>query len=247
MAMPRWLPAVVLLAVPACADPPPAGTGFVNRVHTDADGESKYVLFVPRDYQTAGAAPVILFLHGANATGTDGLSPAKGALAEVVRAKQATFGFFVVFPQAGHEEVPIPERWSPDKPDGKRALAILAEVEREFGTDPKRVYVTGLSMGGYGTWAMAAKHPERWAAAVPICGGGDPAWAGKLKSVPIWCFHGDADTIIPVGQSREMIAAVRAAGGTPTYTEYPGVAHACWDRAYGTPGLFDWFLEHRGQ
>jgi predicted peptidase len=94
--------------------------------------------------------------------------------------------------------------WSGQEPEGKRALAMLAEVENEFRVDPERVYLTGLSMGGFGTWSLAAAHPDRWAAIVPICGGGDPRAADKIKQLPCWCFHGDADTAVPIGRSRQM-------------------------------------------
>jgi predicted peptidase len=134
--------------------------------------------------------------------------------------------------------------WNAGGPEGKRAIAILDEVLQSYKTDKKRVYLTGLSMGGYGTWSLAAAHPERWAAIAPICGGGNPATAVKFKDVPCWCFHGDADPTVSVEKSREMIKALKAAGGSPRYDEYPGVNHNSWDRAYGNPELYTWFLKH---
>jgi predicted peptidase len=110
--------------------------------------------------------------------------------------------------------------------------------------DTTRVYLTGISMGGEGTWSLAAAHPRRWAAIVSICGGGDPKNAPPIKDIPCWCFQGDADKGV-VGQSRIMIKALGDAGGRPLYHEYPGVGHNCWDRAYATPDLYEWLLEQK--
>src|SRR5207244_10261474 len=139
-----------------------------------------------------------------------------------------------------------PHNWRADGPDAQRALAMLEEVQKHYKIDAKRLYLTGLSMGGYGTWSLAEKYPERWAAIVPICGGGDPVQATSIKDIPCWCFHGDADPRVPVERSREMIEALKAAGGHPKYTEYPGVAHNSWEKAYATPELYKWLLkQHR--
>src|SRR5206468_3124323 len=113
---------------------------------------------------------------------------------------------------------------------------------KEYKVDPKRVYLTGLSMGGYGTWSLATAYPDRWAAIVPVCGAGNPEKAYRLKHVPCWCFHGDDDKAVPVRRSRDMILALKLAGGQPRYDEYAGVGHNSWDQAYGTPELYDWLL-----
>ena len=113
-------------------------------------------------------------------------------------------------------------------------------MKKDYVVDTKRVYLTGLSMGGEGTWSLAAAHPDRWAAIVPICGGGDLRTAAKIKDIPCWCFHGDADKMIRVQLSRDMIGALRKAGGRPLYHEYPGVGHNCWDRTYAMPDLYEW-------
>jgi predicted peptidase len=132
-----------------------------------------------------------------------------------------------------------------DSPDAQRALSILAEVQKSYKVDPKRIYLTGLSMGGFGTWSLATKYPDRWAAIVPICGRGDPKQAEKIKDLPCWCFHGDADPVVKVEGSRAMIKALKAAGGKPKYDEYPGVGHNSWDRAYGNEELYKWFLAQK--
>jgi predicted peptidase len=211
--------------------------GFLERVYKGADGsEAKYAIFVPHDYKGDKPYPVILFLHGAGATGTDGKRQVSG-IAAYIRRNEQTFPCLVVFPQSQKRT------WRADSEDGKRALAILAGVEKQYKADTKRVYLTGLSMGGFGTWSLAAAHPEKWAALVPICGGGDPKQADKIKHIPCWCFHGEADPTVKVDRSRDMIKALKATGGDPKYTEYPGVGHNSWTNAYATKELYEWLLK----
>jgi predicted peptidase len=214
--------------------------GFLDRIHKDAAGhEAKYVIFVPHAYDGEQAFPLIFFLHGHGESGADGKKQAKVGLGSAIRKQENTFPFIVVFPQSQKYT------WKTDSEDTRRALDILAEVEKEFRVDPRRVYLTGLSMGGYGTWGLAAKYPERWAAIVPICGGGRTDSAAAIKNIPCWCFHGAADPTVPVANSRKMIAAMKEAGGAPKYTEYPGVKHNSWDKAYATKELYEWLLEQR--
>jgi predicted peptidase len=212
-------------------------TGFVDKVFKGKDGDVKYIVFVPKDYKGDKEYPVILFLHGAGESGTDGKKQAAIGLGKAIRKKEK-FEFITVFPQSQKGG------WGANSVEGKRAVAILDEVEKEYKTDKKRVYLTGLSMGGFGTWSMAAAHPSRWAAIAPICGGGDQKSADKIKDIPCWCFHGDADKSVPVQRSRDMIEALKKAGGQPKYDEYKGVGHNSWDRAYANAELFTWFLKH---
>jgi predicted peptidase len=123
-------------------------------------------------------------------------------------------------------------------------IAILDEVTAKNLIDPARVYLTGLSMGGYGAWELAERMPERFAALVPVCGGGDEAQASRLVGLPIWAWHGDEDTAVPVERSRRMIAAIEEAGGTPHYTELKGVGHDSWTAAYSGPdSVLPWMFE----
>ena len=214
-------------------------TGFVDKVYKGPDGqESRYVVFVPRSYSGDKEYPVILFLHGAGEKGTEGKKQVGTGLGKHIRGHEKDFEFIAVFPQAK-------QTWSAKSADGKQAVAILDEVMKEYKTDKKHVYLTGLSMGGFGTWSLAAEYPDRWAAIAPICGGGDPRSAEKIKDVPCWCFHGDADPTVKVERSRDMIKALKDAGGDPKYTEYPGVGHNSWDKAYATKELYDWMLTHK--
>jgi predicted peptidase len=218
--------------------------GFVPRVHKGEGGASKYVLFVPHAYKGDKEFPLILFLHGAGERGDDGQAPVKQGIGNAIKFKDGdkAFPYFVIFPQcqAGRKH-----NWKAGGPDADRALAILDEVMKEYKIDAKRLYLTGLSMGGFGTWSLAAAHPDKWAAIAPICGGGDVDSASKIKHIPCWCFHGEEDKAVPVKLSRDMIAALKKAGAKPRYTELPHVGHNSWDPAYVTPELYPWFLSHR--
>jgi predicted peptidase len=125
------------------------------------------------------------------------------------------------------------------------AVATLDAAERAYRIDRRRIVLTGLSLGGYGAWAIGAAHGDRFAALVPICGGGEPADAERLARLPIWCFHGADDPVISVEESRTMVSAVRAAGGEVRYTEFPGVGHDSWTPAYANPELITWMLEQQ--
>jgi predicted peptidase len=136
----------------------------------------------------------------------------------------------------------VPAAWKPEP-----LIQLVDHVSRNMNIDETRVYVTGLSMGGYGTWRLVARYPERFAAAVPICGGGEPkAMANTLRRVPIWAFHGARDDVVPLCKSQEMVHAVRRAGGDVRLTVYPNVEHNSWDPTYDNPEVYEWLLSHRG-
>jgi predicted peptidase len=124
-------------------------------------------------------------------------------------------------------------------------LALTEEMAKTQPIDAKRFYVTGLSMGGYGTWSLLALVPDKIAAAIPICGGGDPAQAAKFKDVPIWAFHGEADPTVPVKNTKDMIAALEQAGGKPKATYYPNVQHDSWTQTYADPAVIKWLFAQR--
>src|SRR5262245_17807779 len=215
-----------------------ADTGFVDKTYKDSAGtESKYVLFVPHDYQKDKPTPTILFLHGAGETKGGKKMPVEVGIGPAIKKREKTFPFLTIIPQA-----PV-RGWQAGGESAKMALGILEAVEKEYNVDAKRVYLTGLSMGGFGTWSLAMAMPDKWAAIVPICGRGDTKSADKIKDLPCWAFHGDADNAVPVAGSRDMIAAIKKAGGEPKYTEYPGVGHNSWDKAYDTDELYEWMLK----
>jgi predicted peptidase len=230
------------LAPSARADGDKDARGFIERTYKDADGaESKYVLFVPHGYTGDKPFPVILFLHGIGASKGGRKMPVEVGIGPAIKKQEKTFPAFVVIPQSQNRT------WQAGSPDANRALGMLDQVMKDYKIDEKRVYLTGLSMGGGGTWSLAAKHPERWAAIVPICGftfdQTPQQVAAKVKDIPCWCFHGDKDPLVPVDQPRRIIKAIKEAGGDPKYTEFPGVDHFSWDPAYATPELFPWLFE----
>ena len=205
--------AVALPMKTPAADLPP---GFVQKSHANADGTmSPYVVYVPPGYDAtkdgSKPLPVILFLHGAGESKGGGKMPVEQGLCNGHVQKQAKrFPAIVVVPQCETRRT----GWNAKSPDGLRAIAMLDATIKEYKCDESRQYLTGLSMGGYGAWSIAAAYPERWAAVVPVCGGGDPADAAKIKDLPIWVFHGDADGAVKVDKSREMVAALKAACGS---------------------------------
>jgi predicted peptidase len=225
---------------------PPADvkTGFIDCVYKGdeaKDGESKYVIFVPKDYKGDKDYPCILFLHGAGESGSDGKKQTTVGLAKAVKAreKKGSFPFITIFPQSN------PRGWTASSGPGKTAMAILAEVRKNYKVDANRIYLTGLSMGGGGTWSLAVAHPDMWAAIVPICGAGGAKAADmeKIKDIPCWVFHGDADPTVKVTVSRDLVAALKKAGSNVRYDEFPGVGHNSWDRAYAKDELYTWLLE----
>ena len=236
------LVACVVFGVPSSIQAGDAKTGFLPRVHKGADGDSKYVLFVPHGYTGDKEYPLILFLHGAGERGDDGEVQVKQGIGNAIKFKggESKFPFFVIFPQCKKNGF-----WK--SPDSDRALAMLDTTMKEYKIDNKRLYLTGLSMGGFGTWNLAASHPDKWAAIAPICFGGDPATAEKIKHIPCWCFCGDKDSAKLLDGCRNMVKALQAAGGTPRYSEFPFVGHNSWDSAYVTPELYSWFLSHKSK
>ena len=196
-----------------------------------------YLLFLPQGYgrDLEKMWPLILFLHGAGERG-DRLELVKKHGPPNLVEQQADFPFIVVSPQcpAG--------LWWPEKLDDLGAL--LDEVEARYAVDSRRIYLTGLSMGGYGTWSLAQDQPERFAAIVPICGGGSRALARRLKDLPVWVFHGAKDKTVPLEESEKMVAAIKRAGGSPRLTIYPDAGHDSWTETYDNPELYEWLLSN---
>lgn len=194
----------------------------------------KYLLFLPADYgKTDKQWPLMLFLHGSGESGDD-LSKVKAhGPAKIVETKK-DFPFILVSPQSSGRG------WNPEVLN-----ALLDDIVAKYKVDKDRIYLTGLSMGGYGTWALGAAHPERFAALVPICGGGNPADAPKLKDIPIWVFHGGKDNTVPLAQSERMVKALKDVGGNVQFTVYPEAGHDSWTETYNNPKLYEWLLEQK--
>lgn len=217
--------------------------GFVEKVFKDDAGEHRYVVFVPPKYSPTRATPVILFLHGAGERGTDGRAQLNVGLGALVKAREATFPAIVVFPQCENTRGRVLQGWLAGTEDADRALKILEQVEQDYRVDPKRRILTGWSMGGFGTWSIAAADPSRWSALAPIAGGAQTEWAEKLKDLPIWVWHGDNDHAVLVNRSRAMVEALKEAGAAPRFTEISGGDHESWKIAYADDRLIAWMLD----
>ena len=193
----------------------------------------RYWLFLPKNYQAGSRLPLMLFLHGAGERGTDLELVKKWGPPKLVE-KDREFQFVVVSPQC-----PKNERW-----DVEQMVALVKNVAAAYSVDPARMYCTGLSMGGSGTWAIAAKYPNLFSAVIPICGGGDPGQGKAMAMLPIWVFHGDKDKSVPLDRSRQMVEAIREAGGNVKFRIYPDVGHNSWSLTYANPKVYKWLLSH---
>lgn len=255
----KYLLLLALLAASCTTMKPATQTGFLNREIVLEGRTYRYVVYVPQNFDRSQQWPVLLFLHGAGERGMDGIRQTQVGVGPAIRWNADRFPMIVVMPQ-----VPTDERWL----DGP-ARAAMAALERsivEFSGDRDRILLTGMSMGGYGTYALAFEHPDLFAAVAPVCGGvvayptahstrDLPAIAGsaspyetvaeRLRNVPIWVFHGLHDDLIPAEESRKIAAALRAEGGNVRYTEFPDANHNAWDPAYGDPELWKWMLAQR--
>ncbi len=213
--------------------------GLLYRTFVDSRGVAmNYALFVPQGYRGERAYPLILFLHGHGDRGTTGRQFTAVGLPFTLEHHE--IDFLVVCPQGWSGS------WEPGGDDARRAMELLDAVEKDYRVNPGQVYLTGLSSGGTAVWDLAAEYPRRWAAIVPVASAPpDPGQAPRIKGIPCWCFHDRYDGGSPVERVRAMIAALRAAGGRPKYTEYLDVNHGAWDRAYNAPEFFDWLSRQR--
>lgn len=195
-----------------------------------------YLLYLPEPRRQRW--PLVLFLHGAGERGED-LSKLTAHGLPKLAALGQRFPFIIASPQCPADS------WWPWEVE--RLNLFLDHLLARYPVDAQRVYLTGLSMGGYGSWQLALRYPERFAALVPICGGGTalPGLAARLARMPIWAFHGEDDAVVPLGESQRMVAAVNAAGGRARLTVYPGVGHNAWEAAYREPELYSWLVAQR--
>jgi predicted peptidase len=233
--------AMLACSVSSPAAPRPAqvqDTGFLFKTIRHKDVDHKYVVYVPREYDPARKWPTIVFLNGAGECGTDGLKQVSQGIGPAIMADAKRWPFIVILPQ----KPDVRQSWGEH---AELVVSMLDAVAGMYSVDRSRVYLTGLSQGGHGTWVIGARYPERWAAIAPICGYGTPEEiAPHLKDMPVWCFHGEADTVVPPARSIAIVDALKALGASPKLTTYPGVGHNAWDKAYREEPLPTWFLEH---
>jgi predicted peptidase len=194
-----------------------------------------YLLFLPQDYEKDKRLwPLMVFLHGAGERGDNVELVKRNGPPKIVEEKK-DFPFILISPQC-----PQNEWWS-----FEMLNFLIDEIISQYRVDEDRIYLTGLSMGGYGTWHFAVAYPERFAAIAPICGGGPVGDACKIRGLPVWVFHGARDNVVPIEQSEEMVTALKECGGDVKFTVYPETGHDSWVAAYNNLELYDWFLSHR--
>lgn len=252
-----------LLAMAAFAAAPPAvggdasPRGFLLGEAGVGAAALPYALYVPRDYDPARRWPLVLFLHGAGESGRDGVRPLTQGLAPALASAPGDWPALVLFPQKPDENLEW-ERFE------ATLLALVDSVRASHAVDPARIYLTGLSQGGHGTWVLGARHPRLWAALAPVCGyatarrhgqpggalplpftGSAEELAPALAALPVWAFHGEEDPVVPVAETRSLVAAIAARGGRPRATYYPGVGHGAWDPAYRSSELAAWLFAQR--
>lgn len=199
-----------------------------------------YLLYLPKDYDgDQDKLPLVFFLHGRGESYGPPSLVAKWGPPRFA-AEGDELPYILVSPQC-----PGDDSWSKSTQQ-TRLVELLDSIVNSYKVDTNRVYLTGLSMGGYGSWRMAADHPDRFAAVVPVCGGGNPDDAEKLKNIPIWVFHGDQDGAVPFARSVEMVDAIKQAGGESIrFTTLEHIGHNCWSATYATPELYSWMLGHK--
>lgn len=263
--MSRWTALLVLCATLLATPVVHAGqeTGFLDRTLSVNGVEYRYAIYVPRDWSPAKRWPVILALHGGGTYGTNGLWPTEGALAKAIRIHPDRFPAIAVFPHAHADG----KGWQ--GPNGDVALEEMSAAITEFQGDTSRLYLTGSSAGGNGAWWLAYHHPDRFAAALIVCGWvtrfvgrqsgvayppiattttSTDTYAAVAKGVgglPVWLVHGDADKTVSVEESRLMFAALKAHGNDVRLTELPGVDHPAWDPAYQNLDIATWLFAQR--
>ncbi len=228
---------------------------FEPREYVAEDGESlKYRLLKPASFNPDQKYPLVVFLHGAGERGDDNSAQLVHGMAAFCTAEhRQQFPCYVLAPQCPEGQKWSDVNWFTDKPTYPEkisrpldlTLQVVDEMLANAAVDRNRVYIAGLSMGGYGTWDALSRRPELFAAAIPICGGGSVETVTAFQEVPLWCFHGASDNVVSVERSREMIAALKAAGGQPRYTEYPGVGHDSWTRTFADEETFQWLFAQK--
>ena len=227
------LTAVSRGANPAVCDDQP-GTQKSAQLNTQIQVQMDYLLYLPKDYDAKESWPLLLFLHGAGERGDDLELVKKHGPPKLISEGKA-FPFLVVSPQC-----PKDRWWEP-----MELVALLDEIARKYNVDQDRIYLTGLSMGGFGTWRLAAFAPDRFAAIAPICGGGETYWAKQIAPLPVWAFHGAKDAGVPLERSEEMVVALKKQGGNPKLTVYPNAEHDSWTETYNNPEFYEWLLEQK--
>lgn len=226
--------ALLVPAVALCDETP--GVQQSARLDTQVKVRMDYLLYLPKDYDKQAKWPLVLFLHGAGERGDDLELVKKHGPPKLIAAGKE-FPFIVVSPQC-----PKNRTWEPFE-----LVALLDEITRKHKVDEDRVCVTGLSMGGGGTWRLAAYVPNRLAAIAPICGGGDTSSTGRYAQLPAWVFLGAKDSPSTVERTQAMLESLKKSGGNPKFTLYPEAGHDAWTETYNNPEFYEWLLAQKRQ
>lgn len=197
--------------------------------------ELNYLLYLPPDYDENKKYPLILSLHGAGQRGDNVELVREDGIPKILD-QGMDIPFIVLSPQ-----IKPTSFWTPEKDS---LMALLDEICANYAVDLNRIYLTGFSLGGYGVWELSTLFPERFAAVVPICGGGLPEKAHKIKDIPVWAVHGEKDENVSVQKSIEMVNALKSCGGNIRFTKYQDAGHNVWDRTYSSPEFYKWLLKH---
>ena len=223
------------------------------RVYTNDKKETlPYRIFIPKKMPKK-PVPLVIFLHGAGERGNDNKVQVVHAVRDLITYSLNNEPMIIIAPQCPKNKRWVEVDWSklshtmPKEPSyGMRlSLELIEKLCKEFPIDRSRLYITGLSMGGYGTWDMIQRNPKMFAAAMPVCGGGDIAGAPLFKDLPIWVFHGDNDGIVPVARDRNMVKTLKKCGSKVKYTEYSGVGHNSWTQTYANKDVLKWFFSQK--
>lgn len=229
------IPASILMCLPMTSALNPQEQ-TEQKMEVQVTVSMRYLLALPEGYEEKEKWPLVLFLHGAGERGDD-LEKVKIHGPPKLIANGKKFPFITVSPQC-----PANRWW-----DAGQLNRLVTHIEENHKVDPERIYVTGLSMGGFGTFALAAYAPERWAAIAPVCGGGDTIAARRTNHIATWVFHGARDTVVPEARSKEMVEALRKRGCDVKYTVYPEAGHDSWTKTYDNPEFYEWLLSQKRQ
>jgi predicted peptidase len=225
-----------------------------KKTYADADGKLPYRLLKPMTVESDRKYPLVVLLHGAGERGDDNEKQLIHGVPEFLKPEnRRNYPCFLIAPQCPEGKKWVEVDWGadttmqPKEPSEpmRLVLGLIDQVQKDYPIDPKRIYITGLSMGGFGTWDAIARRPDLFAAAVPVCGGGDESTAPKISKIPIWAFHGSKDPAVKVAQTLRMVEALRKAGGDPGITIYPGEGHASWVPAYRDAAMMKWLFAQK--
>jgi predicted peptidase len=241
------------LALPADDEKPDLTKLLDARTFKDGEASLNYRLLKPDGYDGTKAFPLVVFLHGAGERGDNNKAQLVHGIKDFAsKANREKYPCFLIAPQcpkggfwSNTERSKTMTMKKDPSPSGKLVVSLIAAIRKEFKIDEKRIYITGLSMGGFGSFDLLCRNPDLFAAGAPICGGGDPKACEKIAKIPLWVFHGDKDTAVPIALSVAAVEAIEKAGGKPKFTKYEGVGHDSWTRTYADPKFMEWLFAQK--